>query len=79
MEEKELVYELTLILEEESIPKNVKSQVEKAIKALQEENVECSLKANKALQELDTLSEDPNIPSYLRPQIWNIVSQLETL
>ena len=46
---------------------------------LKEEDVEDCLRANKALQELDDLSEDPNVPSYLRPQIWNIVSQLETL
>ena len=75
----DLIEELTFIIEEDCIPKNVKAKVESAISALKNEEVECSMRVNKALQELDDLSEDTNIPSYLRPQIWNIVSQLETL
>ncbi|MBT3323544.1 hypothetical protein HN681_02970 [archaeon] len=75
----ELIEELCLIISDNSIPKNVKAKVNSALSALKEEDVETCLRANKALQELDDLSEDPNVPSYLRPQIWNIVSQLETL
>ena len=75
----ELIEELLLIIEDETIPKNVKIKIESAIAALQEEALEESLRANKALQELDDLSENPNIPPYLRPQLWNIVSQLETM
>ncbi|MDP3728605.1 MAG: UPF0147 family protein [bacterium] len=74
----ELIEELYAIIEDDTIPKNVKQKIESAIAALQEENVEESLRANKALQELDELSNDPNIPSYIRPQLWNIVSQLES-
>ena len=74
-----VIEELNLIITEDGVPRNVKAKMEQAIEVLKEEGVEDSLKANKALQELDDLSQDPNIPSYLRPQIWNIVSQLETL
>lgn len=73
----ELIEELRMIIEDDTIPKNVKLKIESAIAALQEESIEESLRANKALQELDDLSDDPNIPSYIRPQLWNIVSQLE--
>ena len=76
---KDLIEELTFILEEDCIPKNVKAKVESTITALKDEDVEHNMRVNKALQELDALSEDTNIPSYLRPQIWNILSQLETL
>lgn len=76
---KDLIEELTFIIEEDCIPKNVKSKVESAINFLKDEDVEHNMRVNKALQELETLSEDTNIPSYLRPQIWNILSQLETL
>ncbi len=75
----ELIEELCTIITDDSVPKNVKMRVKSALAALKEEDVEDCLRANKALQELDDLSEDPNVPSYLRPQIWNIVSQLETL
>jgi len=74
---KALIEELTLMLEDESLPKNIKLKLENAIAALQENAVEESIRANKALHELDELSNDPNIPSYIRPQLWNIVSQLE--
>ena len=73
----ELIEELLAIIEDDSIPKNVKLKIESAISALQEETVEESIRANKALQHPDDLSDDPNIPSYIRPQLWNIVSQLE--
>lgn len=75
----ELVEELTGILEDTAIPKNIRQKIESAIAALQEEGVEESIRANKALQELDDLAENPNIPSYIRPQLWNVVSQLETV
>ena len=73
----ELIEELLIILEDDSIHKNVKLKIESALAALKEEKVEQSIRANKALQQLDDLSDDPNIPSYIRPQLWNIVSQLE--
>ena len=75
----DLIEELQMLIEDDAIPKSVRLKVEAAISALLEEDIEESLRANKALQQLDDLSEDPNVPSYVRPQIWNIVSQLETL
>ena len=75
----DLIDELVEILEDNTIPKNVRLKLESAMQALREEGKEDCFKANKALQELDDISEDPNIPSYIRPQIWNVVSQLETL
>jgi uncharacterized protein len=75
----ELIEELTFIMDDDTVPRNIKDRVEVAISALKEDGVEDNLRANKALQALDDLSESPNIPSYIRPQIWNIVSQLETL
>ena len=73
-----LIEELLMILEDDGIPKNVRIKIESAVSALQQEEIEESVRANKALQQLDDLSDDPNIPSYIRPQLWNIVSQLET-
>ncbi|MBI5797708.1 UPF0147 family protein [Candidatus Woesearchaeota archaeon] len=75
---KELIEELTMILEDDGIPKNVRIKLDTAIAVLQDNAIEISIRANKALQELDELSNDPNIPSYIRPQLWNIVSQLES-
>ena len=74
-----LIEELTMILEDNAIPKNIRLKVTEAIATLQDTEKESCIRANKALQELDDISDDPNIPSYIRPQIWNIVSQLEAI
>jgi uncharacterized protein (UPF0147 family) len=76
---KELIDQLNEILEDCSIPKNVRCKINCAKDALEEKDKEDCFKANKALQELDEIADDANIPSYIRPQIWNVVSQLETL
>jgi len=74
-----LIEELTMMEEDTCIPKNIRAKIREAIFALQDEEKETLFRANKALQELDEISNDPNIPPYIRPQIWNIVSQLEAL
>ena len=74
-----LIEELKMILEDDSMPKNIKFQIESTINTLQDNGIEVCIRTNKALQALSELSDDPNIPNYVRPQIWNIISQLETI
>ncbi|MEA3378780.1 MAG: UPF0147 family protein [Nanoarchaeota archaeon] len=71
-----LIEALTLIEEDMSVPKNIRFKIKNALLALQEEDKELRVKANKALQELDDIADNPNVPPYIRPQIWNIVSLL---
>lgn len=73
----ELVEALAQIECDECLPKNIKLKIQNAIGALNQGDKEAKIKANKALQELDDISDDPNIPAYIRPQIWNVVSMLE--
>lgn len=66
-------------LEEDiNIPKNVKIKITSIIDILKE-GIELSIKTNKALNELDEISNDPNLEPYTRTQIWNIVSILEKI
>ena len=58
------------------VPKNIKIKVDAIIENLSQES-EISMKVNKALNELDEISDDPNLQAYTRTQIWNIVSMLE--
>jgi len=73
----DLVDTLSQLEQDSSIPKNIKIKLQTAISVLKEDGKDLKIKANKALQELDDLSDDPNMPTYIRPQIWNIVSILE--
>ena len=74
-----VIESLSQIQQDVSVPKNVRSKMENAIKALQDEAQNIKVKVDKSLQELECLDEDPNIPVYTRTQIWNIVSLLESL
>lgn len=70
---------LSELEQDSSMPKNVKLKLQTAISVLKEEGKDLKIKANKARQELEEASDDPNMPSYLKPQIWNIVSLLENI
>ena len=70
---------LSQIQEDISVPKNIRSKMENAIQALQDDTKSKEVKVDKSLQELESLDEDPNIPVYTRTQIWNAVSLLESL
>ncbi len=73
-----IVEALNSLVDDPSVPKNVKTTVEKIVSILGE-NVDLSIKVNKALHELDEVSNDTNLQSFTRTQIWNIVSMLEKM
>ena len=74
-----LIESLVQIEEDGCVPRNVRLKLQNAVAALKEDEKELCIRVNKALQELDDLSDDANIPPYIRPQIWNVVSILESL
>lgn len=71
--------DLTSIEQDLTVPKSIRNRVRVAISALGVENEPAEMKIDKALQELDEISDDPNIPSFTRTQIWNIVSILSMM
>ena len=77
-EVEDIISVLNELLEDTTVPKNVKSKIQLIIDALNEKT-ELSLRINKALNILDEISDDNNIQAYTRTQIWNIASLLESL
>lgn len=71
--------DLNSIEQDNSVPKSIRSRVRTAILALNENGKPAEVKIDKALQELDEISDDPNIPQFTRTQIWNIVSILSMM
>lgn len=61
-----------------TVQKNIKIKISEVIEILSEEG-ELSIRINKALDELDQISNDNNLHSYTRTQVWNIVSMLEMM
>ncbi|MBL7100678.1 MAG: UPF0147 family protein [Nanoarchaeota archaeon] len=62
-----------------SVPKNIRIRVRNAIDVLEDDSGSLlAVKADKALEELEAVSNDSNLPTYTRTQIWHIVSLLES-
>jgi uncharacterized protein (UPF0147 family) len=68
------------LVNDSTVPRNIKSKVEGVISILKDENErDTNIRINKALGELDEISDDTNIQAYTRTQIWNIASMLERI
>ncbi len=74
-----VIQSLSQIKDDRTVPKNIRASCEECIKDLQNKEEELSVRINSCISTLDEVSNDPNIPSYTRTQIWNIVSMLEVL
>ena len=70
---KDCIHELQ---EDSSTSKNVRSKIGEVL-ALLEADGDMSINVSKALNVLEELSDDINIESFTRTQLWNLVSLLE--
>ena len=80
-EQLEEVVEFISELEEDSnVPRNIKAKLTEITKRLKDaSDEELSLTVNKLLSDLDEISNDANLDSFTRQQIWSITSMLEGL
>ncbi len=74
-----IIVAISELQDDTTVPKNVKEKVQQVIETLKNEKAEVSMRVDKALQILDDVSEDSNLQSYTRTQLWNIVSMLEKM
>lgn len=74
----EVVSAINELKEDASVPKNIKAKLDSMIKLLEGE-CECSIKIDKALNEFENMTEEINMESFIRMQIFNVVSLLETI
>ena len=71
---------LTGIVEDRTVPRNIRAAAEEAKKELTEETENSwDIRLSSAISVLDEIINDPNMPMYTRTQIWNIVSMLEAV
>ncbi|MEM4245514.1 MAG: UPF0147 family protein [Candidatus Nanoarchaeia archaeon] len=69
---------LCQIEEDYSVPKNIRCRIKTAIDVLSEDGTLPGVKASKAIEELEAASDETNLPTYTRTQIWQVVSLLES-
>jgi len=70
---------LNEIKDESSVSKNVKIKIDEIIQSLKCDKTQLSVKISKLVSDIDELAENPYLPSYVRPQLWNLISLLENI
>lgn len=65
------------IIDDRTVPRNIRNMIAETKKHLNNEKDDMAVRINSGVSILDEVSNDPNIPTYTRTQIWNIVSLLE--
>jgi hypothetical protein len=76
---KEAIQTLNLIASSNSTPKTIKKSVLELIADLSKEGDSLSVRAANTISLLDDVTQDPNMPSYVRTQLWQAVSKLESI
>lgn len=76
---KEAIDTLNQIVASSSTPKTIKKSISDLIKNLTEEELALSVRAANTISLLDDVTQDPNMPSYVRTQLWQAVSKLESI
>ena len=62
-----------------STPKNFKKTINDLIVDLESEEYAISVRAANAISSLDDITQNPNIPSFVRTSLWQAVSVLESI
>ncbi len=70
---------LDQLAEDTSVPRNIRRGATDAKALLNKKTDALDVRVASAIYILDELANDPNIPLHGRTQIWNIISQLETV
>ena len=62
-----------------STPKNFKKTITDLIEELQTNEYSMAVRAANAISSLDDITQDPNVPSFVRTTLWQAVSVLESI
>ena len=75
---KNIITMIDELLEDKSVPKNVRARIEEIKLNLKDAKKDPGIKIGTSISIMDDVSNDPNLPIYARTMIWNIVSMMET-
>ena len=76
---KEAIDTLNQIVSSNSTPKTIKKAITDLIVNLSSQEYSLSVRAANTISLLDDVTQDPNMPSYVRTQLWQAVSKLESI
>ena len=70
---------LNQITSSNSTPKTIKKSITDLVVELNNSEYSLSVRAANTISLLDDVTQDPNMPSYVRTQLWQAVSKLESI
>lgn len=70
---------LSQIAKNSTTPKTIKKSITDLITELNGSQYSLSVRAANTISMLDDITQDPNLPSYVRTQLWQAVSKLESI
>ena len=76
---KEAIETLNQIVENTTTPRTIKKSLIDLVEDLNSSEYSLSVRAANAISILDDVTQDPNMPSYVRTQLWQAVSKLESI
>jgi hypothetical protein len=76
---KEAIDTLNQITSSNSTPKTIKKSITDLVADLNNPEYSLSVRAANTISLLDDVTQDPNMPSYVRTQLWQAVSKLESI
>ena len=76
---KEAIDTLNQITSSNSTPKTIKKSITDLVADLNNPEDSLSVRAANTISLLDDVTQDPNMPSYVRTQLWQAVSKLESI
>jgi len=76
---KEAIQTLEQITSSSSTTKTIKKSIIDLIADLNKPEYSLSVRAANTISSLDDVTQDPNMPSYVRTQLWQAVSKLESI
>jgi len=62
-----------------STPRNIRKNIADLIEGLKSDEYSISVRAVNTISLLDDVTQDPNLPSYVRTSLWQAVSTLESI
>ena len=62
-----------------STPKNIRKNIADIVEQLKSDEYSVSVRAVNTISLLDDVTQDPNLPSYVRTSLWQAVSTLESI
>ena len=75
----EVINLIQQVANDRTVPRNIRTKCEESIETLKDEKEDVAVRINTVISNMDEISNDPNIPTYTRTQVWNIVSIMESM